>query len=44
MHANPVRRGPVERPEHWAWSSARYFAGRADVPLALDVDNIPGFS
>jgi len=43
MHANPVRRGLVERPEDWPWSSARYFAGRADVPLALDVDSIPGF-
>ena len=44
MHANPVRRGLVEHPEDWAWSSARYFAGRGDVPLALDVDSIPGYS
>jgi len=44
MHGNPVRRGLVEHPEDWAWSSARYFAGRADVPPALDVDSIPGYS
>lgn len=43
LHANPVRRGLVERPEDWPWSSARHFAGRVDVPLAVDVDSIPGF-
>ena len=30
MHRNPVKRGLVERPEHWAWSSFRaYFYGEA---------------
>src|SRR5207302_1617418 len=24
IHANPVRRGLVERPEDWEWSSARW--------------------
>ncbi len=27
IHANPVRRGLVERAEDWAWSSARGWAG-----------------
>ncbi len=36
MHANPVRRGLVESPEEWAWSSARFWAGQEDVPIAMD--------
>jgi len=27
VHENPVRRGLVERPEDWRWSSARAYAG-----------------
>ena len=27
IHTNPVRRGLVSRPEDWAWSSARAWAG-----------------
>ncbi|TCL34896.1 hypothetical protein EV691_101338 [Azotobacter chroococcum] len=27
IHHNPVRRGYVERPEHWRYSSARNYAG-----------------
>ncbi len=26
MHRNPVKRGPVEKPEDWAWSSFRHYA------------------
>jgi putative transposase len=26
MHRNPVRRGLVLEPEHWAWSSFRCYA------------------
>ena len=26
MHRNPVRRGLVEKPEQWAWSSFRHYA------------------
>jgi putative transposase len=26
MHRNPVKRGLVERPEEWAWSSFRHYA------------------
>ena len=27
MHANPVRRGYVDAPVHWRYSSARTYAG-----------------
>jgi putative transposase len=26
MHRNPVKRGLVEKPEDWAWSSFRHYA------------------
>jgi putative transposase len=35
MHGNPVKRGLVERPEDWAWSSFRHYAtgveGRVEI-------------
>jgi REP element-mobilizing transposase RayT len=34
MHNNPVRRGYVDEPVHWRYSSARNYAGRAGL---LDV-------
>ena len=36
IHANPVRRGLVQTPEDWSWSSAGWYAGRQDVRLAMD--------
>jgi REP element-mobilizing transposase RayT len=36
IHANPVRRGLVERPEDWEWSSARWFAGLRPVKIEMD--------
>jgi len=36
IHANPVRRGLVERPIDWYWSSARFWAGDTSGPLMLD--------
>ncbi len=36
IHLNPVRRGLVEHPEDWAWSSARWYAGLRPVPLDID--------
>ncbi len=27
IHLNPVKRGYVDKPEHWRWSSARNYAG-----------------
>ncbi len=38
IHANPVRRGLVERVEDWEWSSARWYAGLRPVRLAMDAD------
>nr|WP_298109748.1 transposase [uncultured Pseudomonas sp.] len=31
IHANPVRRGYVDLPEHWRYSSARNYAGEAGL-------------
>jgi putative transposase len=36
IHANPVRRGLVERATDWEWSSARFWEGWADVSLRMD--------
>jgi putative transposase len=44
IHTNPVRRGLVERPTDWAWSSARWYAaaGRAGRGWPLSVGPDPG--
>ena len=39
IHANPVRKGYVERPHDWRWSSAAWYDNQATVPI--DVDPIP---
>ncbi len=36
IHANPVRRGLVDRPTDWKWSSAAAYAGMTPVPLIVD--------
>lgn len=36
IHVNPVRRGLVQRPIDWTWSSAAAHAGRSPVPLSID--------
>ncbi|MCA9045366.1 MAG: transposase [Planctomycetaceae bacterium] len=36
LHANPVRRGLVERTTDWEWSSARWYAGDDAV---IEMDN-----
>ncbi|MCO6439144.1 MAG: transposase [Phycisphaerae bacterium] len=40
IHANPVRRGLVEFPEDWKWSSAAQYAGSADVPFLADLSGV----
>ncbi|HYN79460.1 MAG TPA: transposase [Lamprocystis sp. (in: g-proteobacteria)] len=35
LHVNPVKRGYVDQPEHWRWSSARNYLGE---PGLLEVD------
>jgi putative transposase len=36
LHNNPVRRKLVLRAVDWSWSSARWYAGMKDGPLAID--------
>jgi len=36
IHANPVRRGLVEKPTEWPWSSARFWAGLDGVLLPME--------
>jgi len=36
MHNNPVRRGLVQNPDEWKWSSASWYNGEKDVVLAID--------
>ena len=36
IHTNPVRRGLVDQPTAWRWSSARFWAGQDDVPIRMD--------
>ena len=36
IHSNPVKRGLVRRPEDWAWSSARDWAGVGVGPIPID--------
>lgn len=36
IHDNPVRRGLVDHPSAWEWSSARFWLGRQDVPIRMD--------
>jgi REP element-mobilizing transposase RayT len=42
VHANPVRAGWVDVPEHWRYSSARNYLGMANC--AIEIDAWPGFS
>ena len=41
VHHNPVRRGLVEEPEDWHWSSAREWLEQGSGPLGLDLDSFP---
>jgi len=41
VHANPVRRGLVDLPEQWKWSSAAYYLGARDVPFIPDLATLP---
>lgn len=36
MHANPLRRGLVEDPEHWPWSSYAFYQRRGEVVIDID--------
>ena len=41
LHFNPVRRGLVERPEEWPWSSIHSYLGTQDTLLSIDRVNLP---
>jgi len=41
IHENPVRRGLVEKPDDWQWSSYADYAGLRQGPLPLDRDSLP---
>ncbi|MEL6741249.1 MAG: transposase [Planctomycetota bacterium] len=41
IHENPVRRGLVERPEDWAWSSASAWSGNATWWAVFDRSGLP---
>ena len=36
MHRNPVKRGLVEKPEEWEWSSFRHYATGCASPVELE--------
>ena len=38
VHDNPVSRGLIGRPEDWAWSSAKDWAGLGAGPIQIDKD------
>jgi putative transposase len=40
MHNNPVKRGLVEEPEQWSWSSSRYYLYREAGPVAVNDTDI----
>ena len=37
LHYNPVKRGYVDFPEHWRWSSARTYLGQPGL-IEIDTD------
>ncbi len=43
IHRNPVRRGLVELPEQWRYSSAAQWEGQGVGPLVIDRDSFPTF-
>ncbi len=41
IHNNPVRRGLVERPEDWKWSSAGFWLTGKTGPVIIERDYFP---
>ena len=41
MHRNPVKRGLVERPEQWAWSSFRAYLYGETEPVRVKFQEWP---
>jgi len=36
MHANPVKRGLVDDPKHWPWSSYTFYQQRGEILIEVD--------
>lgn len=43
IHMNPVRRGLVESPEQWCYSSAAQWSRGKDGPMTVDRDSFPAY-
>ena len=41
IHKNPVRRGLVDHPGDWHWSSYRAFEERVGDPISVDFESLP---
>jgi len=41
IHGNPVRRGLVQTPGDWPWSSWRAWEQNIDEPISIDRDSLP---
>lgn len=39
MHANPLKRGLVDDPKHWPWSSYAFYQQRVEVLIDVDPVN-----
>jgi putative transposase len=42
IHQNPVTAGLVRRPDEWAWSSYRHYAGLSQLPIKVDFMDFSG--
>ena len=40
IHENPVRRGLVDSPTEWKWSSAAWYAGDGDQTSSIKIEEI----
>ncbi|HEV3482612.1 MAG TPA: transposase [Candidatus Acidoferrales bacterium] len=36
MHMNPVKRGLVRRPDHWLWSSCKFYQRQEGILIRID--------
>jgi REP-associated tyrosine transposase len=43
IHKNPVRRGLVNHPEDWIWSSYRAYEKGIEEPISIDKDSLPPY-
>ena len=44
VHQNPVKRGLVDSPELWKWSSAKGWLTGSETPISLDRNSVPVLS